>query len=449
MANKQKKKINQNAIFVLISLFIIMIVYFAIVIINFFEKPADTVLIKKGELINYEEVVGYIIRDEEIIDNSSYEGVVKSEVQDATRVSKDSPIITYVSKSEEQILEKIAKLDDKIEKAVESQQTIFTSDVKNLETEIENYIYANISHNNNLQAIKEYKKYLNEKIEKKAKIVGELSPAGSELKSLINERASYEAELNNSEKILKAPSAGLISYRVDNFENILTYDSISVLTVEELQKMKTTLNQIIPVNINKIKIIDNFECYIAIPMYSKEAHNAKLNDTIYLRFKNTKDSLIPATVEYISNEEDAVLLVLKIKSNVEELTKYRKIGLDVVWWSSTGLKVNKDTIFYSKVFAKESGEQDIENENIALINVSGDDRVSLENTKQIELATIKIKKAYYTEDVFVKILKETDDFVIIDNYKDSELEQMGIGEEVLKNRATLKLYDEALINFNM
>ena len=260
MATKQKKKINQNVVIVVLSIIIILTVYFVISIVNLFKKPADTVLIKKGELIKYEEVIGYIIRNEEIVDNSMYEGMVKSEVQDATRVSKNYPIITYVSKSEEQILEKIAKLDEKIEKAIESQQTIFTSDVKAIESEIETNIYSNLKGNKNLYSVQEYKKYLNEKIEKKAKIVGELSPAGSELKTLISERTAYETELNNSEKSLLAPKAGLVSYRIDNLEDVLTYESISVLTSKDLDNMKTTLNQVIPINNKNVKIVNNFEC---------------------------------------------------------------------------------------------------------------------------------------------------------------------------------------------
>ena len=125
---KQKTRASQNLIFVLISLFIILFIYFIVSIVQLFQKPASTVMIKKGELINYEEVVGYVIRNEEIVDTSDYDGMIKSEVKDATRVAKGSPIITYVSKSEEQIMDKIAKLDEKIDKAVESQQTIFTSD---------------------------------------------------------------------------------------------------------------------------------------------------------------------------------------------------------------------------------------------------------------------------------------------------------------------------------
>ena len=433
---KQKTNKNQNLIFVVISIFIILIVYFIMSIVRLFQKPASTVLIKKGELINYEEVVGYVIRDEEIVDNSSYDGMIKSVMDDATRVSKGSTIVTYVSKAEEQILEKMAKLDEKIDKAVESQQTIFPSDVKNIESDIESYIYTSVKGSININSIKEYKKTLDSKIEKKAKIVGELSPAGSELKNLINQRTEYEKELNNSEKTLVSPIAGLVSYRMDNFENVLTYNSISALTTNALKNLKTTLDGEIPINHNKVKIVNNFECYIAIPMNSEEAYNVKLNDTVYLRFKNTGNELIPATVEYISNEENGILLFFKVKLNVEELTKYRKIGLDVVWWSSTGLKVNKSAVAYTNIDigAEESGDLNY--------NTSGDVQI----TKQIQLPTITVKKAYNTETVWVKILKETKDFVIIDNYTDSELFEMGLSESDISSRSTIKMYDEALVS---
>ena len=423
---KQKIKVNRKRL-VLFYILVFLAIYFIVSIVRLFEKPVDTVLIKKGELINYEEVVGYIIRDEELLDLSNYEGIVKSEVQDATRISKGSAILKYVSKSEEQIMEKINKLNEKIEVAKENQQTIFSNDVKIIDSEIENNIYSQIKNNTSLDIIKENKKYLNEKIYKKAKIVGELSPAGSELKNLINERAEYEKQLNDAEKSLIAPAAGLVSYRIDGFENILTYDSISLLTSDKLAELKLSLDQTIPVDTKNIKIIDNFKCYIAVPMHSEDAANAMLNDTVYLRFSNSDDSLIPAQVEYISNEEDGTLIVFKINSNVEELTKFRKISMDVVWWRSTGLKVNKEVLFDTELQVVVSGDN--ANEDVAVASeivteelASGDTTdtpVDNIKTKTIKIPTIRIRKAYNEEDVFVKVLKETDEFVIIDNFKDA------------------------------
>ncbi len=42
-------------------------------------------------------------------------------------------------------------------------------------------------------------------------------------------------------------------------------------------------------------------------------------------------------------------------------------------------------------------------------------------------------------------MREAGDFVIIDNYKDEELQSLGVQEEIISNRNTLKLYDEAIV----
>ena len=415
----KKQRKNQNLIVIIISITIILFVYFLVNIIRFFKKPADTVLIKNGEVIKYEEVVGYLIRDEIVIDTSSYEGTPKANVDDATRVASGTEILTYMSKEKEQLNEKISKLDEKIQKAMESKQTIPSNDAKVLDSEIEIYLYSAIRESKDVYSIYENKKIINEKIEKKAKIVGELSPVGSQIKTLIEERTTYEKQLNDSEKTVKSAKAGLVSYRVDNYENVLMPSSISKLTVEELEKIKMATNQIIPISTSNVKIVNNFECYIAVPMYSKESKNANLNDNVYLRFNNTGDELVNATVEYISEEENGRILVFKITTNVEELTKYRKIDLDVVWWRDKGLKINKEAIKY-----------------VDIVNQSGD---------TITLPTVTIKKASYTQEAWAKIVRETVDFAIIENYKDEELRNLGIPEEQISDRATLKMYDEAIV----
>ena len=58
----QKKK-GSNLIFVLLSIIIIVLIFLAVNIVRLFNKPIETTLVKNGELIKYEEVTGYIIRD--------------------------------------------------------------------------------------------------------------------------------------------------------------------------------------------------------------------------------------------------------------------------------------------------------------------------------------------------------------------------------------------------
>ena len=54
---------------------------------------------------------------------------------------------------------------------------------------------------------------------------------------------------------------------------------------------------------------------------------------------------IEAEIVYISQEnEEETLLILKINKEISELSNYRKISLDLIWWSYTGLKVPNESI---------------------------------------------------------------------------------------------------------
>lgn len=413
----QKKK--NNILFVLISVIIIVVILLTINAIKLFLKPTETVIVKNGELIKYEEVIGYIVRDETIIDTEDFDGVMKLEIEDANRIAKNGVVAKYVSKSEESLMKKIDELDDEIQEAMKNQQTIYSSDAKAIDATIQVQLYDDIRNCNNINLINENKSKLNNNIKKKAQIVGELSPAGSKVKELINQRNEYEKRINDSQKELKSPRAGLVSYRVDGFEEQLAKNKISDLNSDMLNSLKLNVNQVMPQTDDKIKIINNFECYIVMFMNSEESKTAKLNDKLYLRFENTGDRLIPATIEYIAEENEGRLITAKIETNIEELTKYRKINLDVVWWSYSGLKLHKSLL------SKQT-----------IINPSGD---------SIELNYVTIKKNSVNDIAYVKIIKEFGDYVIVDNYTNAEYIALGFTQENIEKFVTLKMYNEVIV----
>ena len=173
----QKKK-GSNLIFVLLSIIIIVLIFLAVNIVRLFNKPIETTLVKNGELIKYEEVTGYIIRDETVIDLSNYDGVMQVVTEDLNKVRAGGVIANFVSSSEKDLMKKIEELDKKIEEAMETQQTIYPSDVKALDASIQVELYENIKNNNDINSIKENKSKVNTSIKKKAQIVGELSTVG-------------------------------------------------------------------------------------------------------------------------------------------------------------------------------------------------------------------------------------------------------------------------------
>ncbi len=348
--NKKRKtttisKIKQHIIQVtLLSLIIFAVIFCIYKIIKLLINPTESFLIEQGIIEQSESVTGYVIREEQVIKTSSSEQEKLVQIKnEGERISVGEEIFRYEVKNEQELNEKIRELNNQIQKAMEGQIEIPSSDIRALDKQIESKING-IQKNNNIQEIKEYKTDINLYITKKAKISGELSPAGSYINNLINQRIEIENQLKNNSKYEKAPSSGIVSYRVDGLEEKLTFQNLDSITSEMLENLHLITGQIVTTSTKEGKIIDNFECYIAVSTKSDEAKKAKIGDNVKLKLATNKE--IPAEVARIKEEKDGRLVIFKINQGVEYLTGYRKISLDIIWWKEQGLRVPNSSIIY-------------------------------------------------------------------------------------------------------
>lgn len=348
--NKKRKtttisKIKQHIIQVtLLSLIIFAVLFCIYKIIKLLINPTESFLIEQGIIEQSESVTGYVIREEQVIKTSSSEQEKLVQIKnEGERISVGEEIFRYEVKNEQELNEKIRELNNQIQKAMEGQIEIPSSDIRALDKQIESKING-IQKNNNIQEIKEYKTDINLYITKKAKISGELSPAGSYINNLINQRIDIENQLKNNSKYEKAPSSGIVSYRVDGLEEKLTFQNLDSITSEMLENLHLITGQIVTTSTKEGKIIDNFECYIAVSTKSDEVKKAKIGDNVKLKLATNKE--IPAEVARIKEEKDGRLVIFKINQGVEYLTGYRKISLDIIWWKEQGLRVPNSSIIY-------------------------------------------------------------------------------------------------------
>lgn len=131
---------------------------------------------------------------------------------------------------------------------------------------------------------------------------------------------------------------------------------------------------------------------------------------------------ITAKIEYIIEEEGSRLIIFKITNGLELLASYRKITVDVIWWSYSGLKVPNNALI--KEIAPEGD------------SISGQD-----------IYYIVRNRMAYTDKILVKVLKQNDSYSIITNYTNEELkEELGYSDTELKQVKTIVLHDEIIIN---
>ena len=405
---KQKNKINIKFIFlaIVVIIFAICLLYN---VVSLFINPSDTFIIENGKISSSDEAEGYIIRDEKLFQGENYKNGISQIKTEGQRVAKGDPIFRYYSNNEQNLVKKISELDSQIQEAMEEGNNIYSSDIAVLEKQIEDNIQL-IANTNNMSEITEYKKNINSALTKKAKLVGDLSPSGSYIKKLISQRTKYEEKLNSGSEHIKATVSGTVSYKIDGLEEILTPDSLENLTEDYLKSLNLKTGEIVPTSEEKGKIVNNFYCYLATVISSEEANNAQINDNVKLKL-STGDE-VKASVEYISEQDNGKrLIVFKTTKCVDKLIDYRKISFDIIWWSADGLKVPNTSIL-----------------------------------KEEDKTYIIRKRVGYSDKIPVKVLKESKNYSIIENYTSLELKELGYTAEEINNVKTIGLYDEILLN---
>lgn len=406
--NTKASIINKKKI-ILSLLLIIIVLYSIILIYNLIRYPTNKFLVECGELYLEESTTGYIIRDETIVEGDNYKNGIVPIKNEADKVANGEAIFRYYSNNEEELTNKIKDLDVKIQDAMSKENNLFSSDIKLLENQIEQKL-VDIYEQNDIQKIKEYKKDINTYITKKAKIAGDLSPSGSYIKEMIEERTKYENQLNVGSEYVTAPKSGVVSYRVDGLENVLSTDDFSNLSKNFLEGLNLRTSQIIATSDEKGKVIDNFECYLACVIDSDEARAAKVGDEVKLRLLDSEE--VTAKIEYISMEDnDEVLLVFKLENFVEDLICYRKISFDIIWWSYNGIKVP----------------------NLAIV-------------EENNISYVVRERAGYLEKVYIKVKNKNSNYAIVTNYTSEELQELGIDDEEISNKKSIALYDELILN---
>ena len=404
MKSKQKKKIIISIISILLICYLIYTIYLLV------EQPTDIFTVEEGKVYLEETDVGYIIRDEQVVKGENYKNGMEQIKTEGEKAANGESIFRYYSKNEDNLIEQIAELDEKIQEVMSKQTNLSSSpDVILIENQIDEKV-EELSNLTDVTKMSECKKEINELVTKKANIIGEKSPSGSYLKQLEEQRTALENELNSGAEYITAPRSGIVSYKVDGLEETLTPQNFSTLSKEYLESLNLKTGKIIATSDESGKIINNFECYIATISSSEEAKNAQIGDNVQIRLSNNVE--IDAEIEYLSQEnEDEVLIVLKIDRQIEELTNYRKISFDLIWWSYSGLKVT----------------------NHAIIEQDG-------------LHYVVRNRAGYLSKILVNVKKQNDKYSIVSNYTTDELRELGFTDSQIVNSKTLYVYDEIVLN---
>ncbi len=411
MPTKTKTSSHKKKLILYIG-FIAILLYIAYAIYLLLKQPTNVFTIEEGKLYQEETDIGYVIRNEKVVRGENYKNGMMQIKSEGERAAKNENIFRYYSTNEESLKQKIEDLDNKIQEVMLSDTSLFSSDMKLLENQIDEKV-ANINQITDTTKLTEYKKEISNLVTKKAQIAGNLSPKGSYLNQLIEERKGYENQLNSGAEYVRAPESGIVSYKVDGLEEMLTPDNFSSLSKEYLEGLDLKTGKLVATSEESGKVIDNFSCYITTISSSQEAKNAEVGQDVKIRLANNVE--IPAEItNLIKEDEEDVVIILKIEKQIEELINYRKISFDLIWWDDSGLKVPNQAI-----------------------------------VKEDNLDYVVRNRAGYLSKILVKIKKQGEKYSIVEAYTTEELKDLGLSNEDIVASKKISLYDEILLNPNL
>ena len=406
--NRKKQTLNAKKVIVAGGLAFIFLIYCLIVLIKLLINPTNKFIVEQGKIYKEEAVSGYIIRNEIVVGEDISSNNIVQLKSEGNRVAKGEIIFRHSIDNEEEISNKIEDINLQIQEALKTEQNWFSTDIKLLENNIEQKL-ENVYENTNVQVIEQYKKEIKNSITKKANIVGDLTPSGSYIKELISQRSQLENQLNSQANYVYAPQSGVISYKVDGLEEVLTVGDFSYLNKDFFDSINVRTSQIVATSNVNAKIIDNFKGYLTCVSKTEEALSAQEGDKVKIRLPTSEE--ITAKLVYKNVQEgNQVLLVFEFNSSVESLINHRKISFDIIWWSDTGLKVSNSAIHYEN--------------NVAYI---------IRN------------RVGYEEKIWVKVLRQNDNYSIVENYSTAELQELGIDTDNVATKKSISMYDEIII----
>ena len=402
------KKVKKNKKeFLMKIIFFATIIYVIFAIYLIFKTPTETITVEQGVLTEEEMATGYIIRSENVIKGKNYKNGISQILSEGEKAAKNQTVFRYYGKSEEELQANIDEINLKIQQALEKEKdSIFSADAKTLENQIEAKV-QNIQNLKDVQTISEYKKEISNIVEKKAKIFGENSQSGSYIKKLMNEKEQYEKKLTDGSEYIKAPVSGIVSYRVDGFEEVLGTENFDNLTSEILEKLDIKTGKIVSTNNECAKIIDDFNCYIAVVLNSDTAKKAEIGEFVNITLASgneIKTSIIHKKIQ----DDGKALIVFKLPVLTDELMSYRKISFNITWWSYSGIRIPNSSI--------------IEENN---------------------LKYVMKKTSKGNEKILVKILRKNDNYSIVSSYSLEDLQQLGVDSS---ENTKLNIYDAILVS---
>lgn len=343
--NKIIDFLKSNIRVIIVLTIILIFIIFYISKKEFSKKTIYTVI--NGNIESSEETNIYLLKKETIVDYDKNQSVTAI-IDQGKRASRYEAVATYKNDSYDDYQKQIEDIDKQIQTLVKDLPLTYSADISNIDDKILKYSNE-VQGTTSYLRIQEYKTKLDELAYKKITILANSSPDSSAIRDLVAKRENLVNLSKTSDQNIISPVSGIVTYKIDGLEGVISYDEILNYSASELEKFISMYDS----NTNNefgIKIIDNFGAYFLVKTpsgkydeYIKEGKNYKI------RVSDFENLVLTATLIKNINDSGYNYSLFEIHNEIDSLVDYRKLSCEIVWNTIEGMAVPLNAIYTDEV----------------------------------------------------------------------------------------------------
>ena len=231
-------------------------------------------------------------------------------------------------------------------KKAEVDNNFFASDKKKIDENIQNSVneLKTVTESGDFSKLEEVKSELAANVYKKSLVSGSDSFSGQNIEQLTNEKAALEEIQKNNLNVIYARTSGLVSYELDGYEAVLRPESIQALKVSSILEIINAANEKNKKKneekIEGVKVVDNFEWYIASVIPTGILTKDDIGKNIQVRFNDYNNTVVSGTLKHFAEgNENGNLIVVKTDEQLKDFQRIRTANVEIITKHSEGLIV--------------------------------------------------------------------------------------------------------------
>ena len=331
-----------NRIIVLIAVAALLL-YAGYMALNYFRDPLSTILAVEASVSEGRSVEGWVVREEQLLTSSS--AITVPERSEGEKVGAGQVVAMGYSDADAQTRQdQIELLSAQLEQLTYATTVAAEAgDTTSLDDAVFQQLtaWAKLTASQSLSESVDVSTALKGLILRHGADDGALTALNSQIAQLQSQLTSLETQAVGDTTSINAPVAGYFSADVDGYEQVLTPELLSTMSIAQLESLEPAA-----ISSNAFgRLITSSRWYYVAAVPTENLKELDVNDTATVQFAISGSESLPMQVERLGDDENGQsLLVLSSESSLQSVTLLRRQQADIILRSHHGLRVPKEAI---------------------------------------------------------------------------------------------------------